>query len=88
LKTGSAAVAADFEEVAASCGYFSSSLEDFAEDMVIFLDILEALKVNVNCYPRRRTWGWLKFWKRRQQGKPPGEDLGKSTTLHENTLDC
>ena len=60
-KTGSAAVAADYEEVAASCGYFSSSLEDFAEDMVTFLDILEDLKANVNRHPRYRTWSWLKF---------------------------
>ncbi|KAF1848467.1 uncharacterized protein K460DRAFT_393544 [Cucurbitaria berberidis CBS 394.84] len=61
-RTSSAAVAADFEEVAASCGYFSSSLQDFAEDMVSFLDILEELKTNVNHYPRRRTYTWLKFW--------------------------
>ncbi|OAL01379.1 hypothetical protein IQ06DRAFT_335689 [Phaeosphaeriaceae sp. SRC1lsM3a] len=61
-KIGDAAVAADYEEVAASCGYFSSSLEDFAEDMVVFLDILEELKTNVNRYPRYRTWQWLKFW--------------------------
>jgi hypothetical protein len=88
LKTGSAAVAADFEEVAASCGYFSSSLEDFAEDMVIFLDILEALKANVNRYPKRRTWSWLKFWGRRQQRKPSGDDLGKPTILYEDIPGC
>jgi hypothetical protein len=62
--TSCAAVAADFEEVAASCGYFSSSLQDFADDMVAFLDILEELKANVNRYPRRRTYSWLKFWQR------------------------
>jgi hypothetical protein len=62
-KPGSMEVAADFEEVAASCGYFSSSLEDFAEDMVTFLDILEELKDNVCSVPRKRTWKWLKFWR-------------------------
>jgi hypothetical protein len=77
-KTGSAAVAADFEEVAASCGYFSSSLEDFAEDMVTFLDVLEELKTNVNRYPRRRSWTWLKFWQRgRKSKRAEGIDSGE-----------
>lgn len=62
-KTGSVAVAADFEEVAASCGYFSSSLQDFAEDMVTFLDVLEELKEEAKRSPRHRTWGWMKFWR-------------------------
>ncbi|KAF2876528.1 60S ribosomal protein L19 [Massariosphaeria phaeospora] len=60
-RAGSVEVAADFEEVAASCGYFSSSLQDFAEDMGIFLDVLEELKQN-RYYQQRRTWHWLKFW--------------------------
>lgn len=78
-KAGSAAVAADFEEVAASCGYFSSSLEDFAEDMVTFLDVLEELKMNVHRYPRQRTWAWLKFWQRGRKAKRSGgDDSGKS----------
>ncbi|KAJ4303787.1 hypothetical protein N0V90_002688 [Kalmusia sp. IMI 367209] len=63
-KTGSVEVAADFEEVAASCGYFASSLQDFAEDMVTFLDVLEQLKEDAKRYPRKRTWDWLKFWRR------------------------
>ena len=74
-RTGSVSVAADFEEVAASCGYFSSSLQDFAEDMVTFLDILEDLNDNVNRQPRKRTWNWLKIW--RKWGwfqKPPSRD--------------
>jgi hypothetical protein len=74
-KAGSASVAADYEEVAASCGYFSSSLQDFAEDMVTFLDILEELKTNVNSYPRRRTWTWLNFW-RVGRTKQSGDDSG------------
>ncbi|KAL6702995.1 hypothetical protein ACN47E_010350 [Coniothyrium glycines] len=64
-RTSSAAVAADFEEVAASCGHFSSCLQDFAEDMVTFLDVLEELKADVHRYPRRRTYEWLKFWRGR-----------------------
>ncbi|KAI1588463.1 RPL19A Ribosomal protein L19E [Pyrenophora tritici-repentis] len=74
-RTSSAAVAADFEEVAASCGYFSSSLLDFAEDMVAFLDILEELKANVNRHPRKRTYNWLKFW---QHGRKKSQ-LGDSS---------
>ncbi|KAH3920001.1 hypothetical protein HBI56_033660 [Parastagonospora nodorum] len=73
-KISSAAIAADYEEVAASCGYFSSSLEDFAEDMVAFLDILEELKTNVNRYPRRRTWQWLKFWQKGRSRSYLGDD--------------
>lgn len=74
-RTSSAAIAADFEEVAASCGYFSSSLQDFAEDMVAFLDVLEELKANVNRYPRRRTYGWLKFWQRWGRKRHSGDEL-------------
>lgn len=77
-KTRSAAEAADFEEVAASCGYFSSSLEDFAEDMVTFLDVLEELKANVNRYPRQRSWSWLKVWQRgRKKQRSGGDDSGR-----------
>ncbi|KAH0538114.1 hypothetical protein FGG08_005276 [Glutinoglossum americanum] len=54
-------VVADFEEVAASCGYFSYSLLDFAEEMKVFLDVLDELKrVNEeDC----RSWKWLMFWR-------------------------
>ena len=31
---------ADFEEVAASCGYFSFSLLDFACEMQVYLEVL------------------------------------------------
>lgn len=80
-RTSSAAVAADFEEVAASCGYFSLSLHDFAEDMVSFLDILEDLKANVNRYPRQRTYGWLKFWQSGRRKRSTGDENGKSGSL-------
>lgn len=53
--------AADVEEIAASCGYFSTCLLYFAEEMLVFLDILEQLEF----LQRRetRSWGWMKFWK-------------------------
>ncbi|KAF2670842.1 hypothetical protein BT63DRAFT_453207 [Microthyrium microscopicum] len=58
-------VAADYEEVAASCGHFSSSLEDFAEDTIHYLEILDDLKDLLQAKPRQRSWNWLKFWKRK-----------------------
>lgn len=57
-------VEADFEEVAASCGHFSFSLQDFANDMEEYLDILEDLKIEMDSRPNGRTWHWLKFWRR------------------------
>jgi len=58
-------VAADYEEVAASCGHFSSSLEDFAEDTIQYLSILEELKEILHHEPRQRNWRWLMFWNQR-----------------------
>ncbi|MCJ1309391.1 hypothetical protein MMC25_003050 [Agyrium rufum] len=56
------AVEADFEEVAASCGHFSFSLQDFAEEMQTYLIVLDDLKVETRVAYPRRTWTWLKFW--------------------------
>ena len=53
---------ADFEEVAASCGYFSFSLQEFANEMKTYLEILDELKLEVEERPDGRTWKWLKFW--------------------------
>jgi hypothetical protein len=52
--------AADYEEVAASCGHFSSSLQDFAEDTIAYLDILETLDADVS--EGTRSWSWLYSW--------------------------
>ncbi|KAF2007830.1 hypothetical protein P154DRAFT_516634 [Amniculicola lignicola CBS 123094] len=82
-RTGSVEIAADFEEVASSCGYFTSSLQDFAEDMVTFLDILEELKVNVHHHPRRRTWNWPKFWRHWGFAKTPARDSERSSLLED-----
>jgi hypothetical protein len=83
-KISSAALAADYEEVAASCGYFSSSLEDFAEDMVAFLDILEELKSNVHRYPRSRTWTWAKFWQRGRKRERSDDDSEEEVLVDED----
>lgn len=63
---------ADFEEVAASCGYFSFSLQDLASEMKVYLSLLEDLKYEVEERPGGRTWSWLKFW--RFFGRPAKED--------------
>src|SRR5438067_941245 len=58
---GSGDVAADKEEVAASCGHFSYNLEDFAKEMFVFLHILKQLEA-LQDHPNR-TWDWMKFWR-------------------------
>ncbi|MCJ1249266.1 hypothetical protein MMC30_006489 [Trapelia coarctata] len=75
-------VEADFEEVAASCGYFSFSLQDFAEEMKIYLETLDELKEEVNESPRRRSWTWLKFWRR----KPQPTNAHKKADPEQDTL--
>jgi hypothetical protein len=74
-------VVADFEEVAASCGYFSYSLLDFAEEMKVFLDILDELK-RVDEEDSRRSWKWLMFWRNIQvrDQKRRSRDGGKQYT--------
>ena len=54
--------AADVEEIAASCGYFSYNLTFFAEEMKVFLEHLKQLQ----CLQEsgQRSWSWLKFWKK------------------------
>ncbi|KAF8254118.1 hypothetical protein K440DRAFT_648719 [Wilcoxina mikolae CBS 423.85] len=54
--------AADVEEIAASCGYFSDNLTFFAEEMKSFLRILQELQRLQET--NERSWEWLKFWKR------------------------
>lgn len=53
--------AADVEEVAGCCGYFSYCLQAFSQEMLIFLDILERME-NYQNNPKR-SWNWLKVWK-------------------------
>jgi len=69
-KNRSVELEADFEEVAASCGYFSFSLLDFANEMRVYLEILDDLKLEVEERPCGRTWNWLKFWRKYQRTRP------------------
>ncbi len=61
---------ADFEEVGASCGYFSFSLLDFATEMRTYLEILDDLKLEVEERPDGKTWNWLKVWRKLRESKP------------------
>ena len=54
---------ADFEEVAASCGYFSFSLQDLASEMQNYLIILEELREETE-KTNNRSWKWMLFWKK------------------------
>ncbi|KAI1003640.1 hypothetical protein K3495_g4570 [Podosphaera aphanis] len=62
-------IEADFEEVAASCGHFSFSLQTFAKEMQNFMDILEELKEQSE--NSRHSWQWLRFWKRLRKSQKP-----------------
>ena len=75
-----AEVEADFEEVAASCGYFSFSLQDFANEMKTYLEILDDLKLEVEERPKGRTWKWIKIWNhyRDFRARQPTGDPGKN----------
>ncbi|KAE9973466.1 hypothetical protein Vi05172_g12530 [Venturia inaequalis] len=81
-KTRTSEVSADFEEVAASCGHFSSSLFDFAEDTVAYLDILEELQEVIGS--RRRSWHWLRFWW--SGGKRPSSTRSNSSEEEQQLL--
>ncbi|KAM0802728.1 Fusaric acid resistance protein-like-domain-containing protein [Usnea florida] len=60
---------ADFEEVAASCGYFSFSLLDFAIEMRAYVEILDDLKLEVEERPDGKTWNWLRVWRKMSESK-------------------
>ncbi|KAF3914813.1 hypothetical protein ABW20_dc0103007 [Dactylellina cionopaga] len=58
----SADLAADQEEVAASCGHFAYSLEDFGKELFNLLEILDQLE-GLQELPLPRSWNWLKPWR-------------------------
>ncbi|QVM07464.1 hypothetical protein D8B26_002164 [Coccidioides posadasii str. Silveira] len=72
IRVKSAEVEADLEEVAASCGHFSFSLQEFAEELKDFLDILDELQLEVEERPGGRSWTWLMPW--RSRPKTNGDD--------------
>jgi hypothetical protein len=76
-------VEADFEEVAASCGHFSFSLQDFAKEMQNYLSILEGLKEVTDKH--NHSWNWLLFWKKskHQLTQAPVEDPEQECLLEQ-----
>ncbi|KAI9790313.1 MAG: hypothetical protein M1835_001073 [Candelina submexicana] len=72
-------VEADFEEVAASCGHFSFSLQDVAEEIKVLLDILDDQKLEVDRESPSRSWKWLLSWrKHREDHVCPSTGLSES----------
>jgi hypothetical protein len=79
--------AADVEEMAASCGYFSYNLTFFAEEMKTFLDILEELQRLQET--KEKSWQWLMFWKqlgKRQLKRTSEEGITFSLSLTSDAL--
>lgn len=72
-------VEADWEEVAASCGHFSFSLLDVAEQVKQYLILLDELQLEVTERPAGRTWKWLKFWK---PNKEKDSDVEETEVSH------
>ncbi|KAB8261888.1 Fusaric acid resistance protein-like-domain-containing protein [Aspergillus pseudonomiae] len=53
-----------FKEVAAICAHFSYSLLKFGEQLGELLTILTDLEVATAGYHRKKSWSWIKFWRR------------------------
>lgn len=62
-KSHSLELDADWEEAAASCGHFSFSLLEVAEQISEYLVILDQMQLEIEEAPTGRTWSWLKFWR-------------------------
>ena len=86
-KNRSMELEADVEEVAASCGYFSFSLLDFANEMKVYLEILDDLKLEVEERPGGKSWNWLKFWRKspKRKSKQAKDDPGECWNTPEKT---
>lgn len=76
-------IEADFEEVAASCGHFSFSLQAFADEMQTYLSILEDLKEELE-KPKHRSWKWLLFWRSSKPYKTKNSDPEQESLIDQN----
>jgi hypothetical protein len=81
-------VLADLEEVAASCGHFSFSLLDLAEEALAYLDLLEELHAEIESKPKKRTWYWLMFWRRGGEVDEQPRSFGESKSCRVSLLSC
>ncbi|KAJ5894455.1 Transcriptional coactivator SAGA-type complex Ada1/Tada1 [Penicillium taxi] len=66
MKLKSSEAEADLEEVSASCGHFSFSLQEFGEQLHDLLNILDELQLEAEERPCGRSWSWLKFWQTKE----------------------
>ncbi|OGM42656.1 hypothetical protein ABOM_008427 [Aspergillus bombycis] len=67
-----------FKEVAAICAHFSYSLLKFGEQLGELLTILTDLQIATAGYHRKKSWSWIKFWRR---------DASRSRNIeHPNTI--
>jgi hypothetical protein len=80
FKSRSSDMDASYEEVTASCGHFSSSLEDLAEDIIVYLEVLQELK-DLTEKTKTRSWTWMKFWERWRKPVVSLEAQGMKSTL-------
>ncbi|KAF4636320.1 hypothetical protein G7Y89_g1758 [Cudoniella acicularis] len=81
----SESVEADFEEVAASCGHFSFSLQAFAEEMQTYLSILEELKEETE-NRKQRSWNWIRIWRKdkNHQNQDANTDPEQESLIDQN----
>ena len=83
----SVAVAADFEEIAASCGHFSSSLQDLAEGVLAYLDTVGELEHEIKHQSNHRSWHWMMFWRRGQIRLPGDNERVAPSAMHHQDVD-
>ena len=76
---------ADVEEIAASCHYFSYNIQNFAEEMKTFLDILREMEYLER--HRTRSWNWLKFWKKCEYERLSRRNSDTEGISHYSVLD-
>lgn len=79
-------IAADFEEVAASCGQFASSLQDFGENCVKYMEVLEELQTELTKKEHGLSWTWLLFWRTNPYLDPEQLDHGTGLTNSGETV--
>lgn len=67
-------VQADWEEAAACCGHFSTSLIDVAENVQDYLVILDEMQLELEEHKAPRSWSFLKFWQKPSHQQPAKEE--------------
>jgi hypothetical protein len=87
-------VQADWEEAAACCGHFSTSLIDVADDVQDYLIILDEMEDELGENRSSRSWSWLKVWRKDPEHQVVKEnpllaqpdEVSMHLRTHENTV--